>query len=175
MAGPDVKKMLEHRVGLPPVVGQGPKVLVLGTIPSVLSDDKQEYYGNPQNHFWKVIYGVFDSEPDPDYKARLVFLKGKHLALWDVLKECDIDGSKDHTIIDPVPNNIESLLRKHNSISHVFINGKKALELYEELIQDSLPRNRRHPMVVALTSTSTANPISLPNKIAAWKVAFEAL
>jgi len=175
MAGPDIEKRLEHRTGLSPVIGQGPMVLVLGTIPSALSDSKQEYYGNPQNHFWKVIYGVFDSEPDQDYKARLGFLKGKHIALWDVLKECDIDGSKDHTIIDPVPNNIESLLRKHNSISYIFINGKKALELYDQLVLDSLPRNSRHPMVIALPSTSTANPISLPMKIEAWKAAFEAL
>ena len=43
----DDPRGLEHRVGLAPVVGPLPKVLILGTIPSVMSDRRGQYYGNP--------------------------------------------------------------------------------------------------------------------------------
>ncbi|MCX6650667.1 MAG: DNA-deoxyinosine glycosylase [Methanomassiliicoccales archaeon] len=166
---------MEHRTGLPPVIGKGPKVLVLGTIPSVLSDRKQEYYGNPQNRFWKVVYGIFDEDADPDYERRLEFLKGKGIALWDVLRECDINGSKDYSIENPVANDIVALLRQHEGIAHVFINGKKAQKLYEGLIQGEFHDDMKRPMMIVLPSTSTANPVPFLEKVRAWKIIRQAL
>jgi hypoxanthine-DNA glycosylase len=43
----------------PPLVPDNPKILILGTFPSPLSREKGEYYGNPQNKFWKIIFDVF--------------------------------------------------------------------------------------------------------------------
>ena len=41
--------------GFPPILGPDPRVLVLGTLPSRKSLEKQEYYGHPQNAFWKIM------------------------------------------------------------------------------------------------------------------------
>ena len=38
-----------------PVVNENTKILILGTIPGIASLKNQEYYGNPRNHFWKII------------------------------------------------------------------------------------------------------------------------
>ena len=57
---------LIHRiVGLPPVITKDSKVLILGSMPSVLSLESQEYYGNPRNHFWKIIFTETDSFRKP--------------------------------------------------------------------------------------------------------------
>ena len=42
-----------------PVVSTHAKILILGTMPSVLSLEKQEYYGNPQNAFWRILFGLW--------------------------------------------------------------------------------------------------------------------
>jgi len=39
-----------------PIIDKNCKILVLGTMPSVKSLEKQQYYGNKQNQFWKIIY-----------------------------------------------------------------------------------------------------------------------
>ena len=45
-----------HNVaGLPPIARPDARVLVLGSAPSVLSLQRGEYYGNPQNAFWRVM------------------------------------------------------------------------------------------------------------------------
>ncbi|WP_379563207.1 uracil-DNA glycosylase family protein [Oceanobacillus kapialis] len=36
-----------------PVLPTNPKVLILGSMPGGKSLEKQEYYGNPRNHFWE--------------------------------------------------------------------------------------------------------------------------
>ncbi|MCG7844452.1 MAG: DNA-deoxyinosine glycosylase [Methanomassiliicoccales archaeon] len=164
-----------HRIGLPPVVGRSPKVMILGTIPSVLSDRKQQYYGNPQNQFWKIVHRVFGSEPSAIYEERLAFLKERRIALWDVLHECDIEQSKDHSIINPVANDIETFLRSNQDITHVFLNGKKAFELFERLTLAKMPSEFSAPVIAALPSTSTANPVKFLKKVDEWKVILMAL
>jgi len=97
-------------VGLPPIVGTEPKVLILGTMPSVLSAQKGQYYGNPLNHFWRLMSDVLDEVPIEGYPSRCDVLIKHRIAVWDVLAECDIRGSGDHTIINPVPNDLQTFL-----------------------------------------------------------------
>ena len=49
--------------GLAPVGSPQPRLLILGTFPSPMSRQRQEYYGNPANRFWRLlsaVYGVDD-------------------------------------------------------------------------------------------------------------------
>lgn len=55
----------------PPLVGPAPRLLLLGTFPSPLSREKGEYYGNPQNQFWRIVFSVFGAPFDnPSYDEK---------------------------------------------------------------------------------------------------------
>ena len=118
----------EHRVGLPPVLGSEPAVLVLGTIPSVQSALRGQYSGNPLNHFWRLMSEVLGESAIEDYPGRCDMLKRRRIAVWDVLAECDIRGSRDHTIINPVPNDLAAFLKENASVRQVFVNGRTAFK-----------------------------------------------
>jgi len=45
--------------GLPPVIDGSSRILMLGSMPGMQSLVKQEYYGNPRNHFWRLLYAVW--------------------------------------------------------------------------------------------------------------------
>lgn len=128
------------------------RVLVLGTMPSPKSRARGMYYGHPQNRFWPTLATLWQ-EPRPESpEAAREFAARHHIALWDVLASCAIDGAADSSIADPVPNDVPALLTRYPNIQHIVTTGKKAAELY-----------RRHlePLAgiraVALPSTSAAN------------------
>ncbi|MCL1807401.1 MAG: DNA-deoxyinosine glycosylase, partial [Oscillospiraceae bacterium] len=55
----------------PPLVGDNPRTLILGTFPSPLSRERGEYYGNPRNQFWRLLFGAFGAPFDcPDYQKK---------------------------------------------------------------------------------------------------------
>jgi len=56
-----------------PFIDLESEVLILGTFPSEKSLKEDEYYGNKQNQFWKLIYDVFEKEYEPIYSNRLLF------------------------------------------------------------------------------------------------------
>ncbi len=136
---------------LEPVFDNDSKVLILGTMPSPKSRENGFYYAHPQNRFWKILSEIF-SEPFPvsnEQKKALVFRH--HIALWDVLQSCSIDGAEDSTIRNPVPNDIKSLLDKTN-IQNIFTTGRKAFQLYQKFCLSTTGIQ-----AVALPSTSPAN------------------
>jgi len=162
--------MREHRIGLPPVVGHAAKVLVLGTIPSVQSSMKGQYYGNPLNHFWRLMGEVLDERMPDDYLDRCKMLTLGGIAIWDVLAECDIRRSGDHSIINPVPNDLLTFLKDKESISHVFVNGKTAFKFYRKFHEGAFTGK-----VKVLPSSSPANAIKWSVRRNEWKAISEAL
>ena len=160
----------EHRVGLPPVVGAAPLVLVLGTIPSVRSSQKGQYYGNPLNHFWRLMGAALDRKMPEDYQERCQVLTDNRIAPWDVLAECDIKGSGDSTIVNPVPNGLSTLLEGHRSVRHMFINGKTAHKFYLKYHQGAFAGK-----VTVLPSSSPANAIGWEVRRSGWMPIGEAL
>jgi len=46
---------MSHLDGFAPIVSCNAKVLILGTMPSVASLLKQQYYGHPRNAFWPIM------------------------------------------------------------------------------------------------------------------------
>ncbi len=108
------------------------RVLILGTMPSPKSRDAGFYYAHPQNRFWRVLPMLFD-EPSlvGDIAAQKDFLTRHHIALWDVLASCEIDGASDASIRSPVPNDMNVILRAA-PIRAVFTTGQKAGALYKK-------------------------------------------
>ena len=128
------------------------RVLVLGTMPSPKSRARGMYYGHPQNRFWPTLATLWQ-EPRPESpEAARDFAARHHIALWDVLASCAIDGSADSSIADPVPNDVPALLARYPNIQHIVTTGKKAADLYHRHLEP-LTGIR----AVALPSTSAAN------------------
>ena len=61
---------------LPPVYGESPEVIILGSFPSRQSLLKNEYYGNPRNHFWQIIEALFSLDRHLPYRVRTSLLIG---------------------------------------------------------------------------------------------------
>ena len=91
---------------LKPIYDKNSIILILGSFPSVKSREKQFYYGHPKNRFWSVLAKVFNEEIEDNNQAKENFLLKHHIALFDVIKECEINGSSDNTIKNIIPNDI---------------------------------------------------------------------
>ena len=134
-----------------PVFDKHSTVLVLGTMPSPKSREQGFYYGHPRNRFWKVMAEVL-KEPVPETIPEKQAMLLRHgVAVWDVLKSCDIRGADDGSIRNPVPNDMSRIL-KNADIRAVFTTGGKAAALYKKycLPMTGMPST-------ALPSTSPAN------------------
>ena len=109
-------------------IGPSPRVLVLGSMPSQKSLEKVEYYGHPQNAFWKIMIRYFDLDKDLDYQSRLKHVLDSGIAIWDVIQSCERPGSMDADIVKEtiVVNEIEELTRKEPSIKAILLNGGTA-------------------------------------------------
>ena len=119
---------------LPAVVDENTRVLVVGSMPGVQSLEKQQYYGNPRNHFWGIIAGLTNNEVPEDYKQRLALVKQHHIGLWDVIKTCERQGSLDSNIKHEVPNDFQELFATYPQIEAVVFNGSKAFSVFKRHI-----------------------------------------
>lgn len=151
-----------------PIINKNCKILILGTMPSVKSLEKQQYYGNKQNHFWKVIYGLFNEDVETDYEKRKTFLLNHYIAVWDVLMGCDRDGSSDSKIINPIPNDFENFFIQYPNIKSIYFNGSKSEELFKKLIKEKT-NIKEELSFFRLPSTSPANAINFTDKFEQWK------
>ncbi len=135
------------------------KVLILGTMPSVMSRKALCYYGHPQNRFWITLSHVFDDTMPMDTESRRAFCRRHGIALWDVLASCDIRGSDDASIRNAIANDIPRILEACN-IRAIFTTGKKAKALYDSLLLERTGRE-----AIALPSPSPANRRWAPQEV----------
>ncbi|MGI6220292.1 MAG: DNA-deoxyinosine glycosylase [Coriobacteriales bacterium] len=148
---------MEHLVHpIAPVFDRFSRVLVLGSFPSPLSRENGFFYGNPHNRFWQVLARLFEEPVAATNERKRDQLLRHHIALWDVLASCSIEGASDASIADPVPNDLSELLATA-SIEAVFCNGAKAAELYARHLEAAVGKP-----CAKLPSTSPAN--------AAWRL-----
>ena len=146
-----------------PVFNTSSEILILGSFPSVKSREQQFYYGYERNRFWAILSSLF-YEPLPSSIAeKKVLLLKHHIALWDVIWQCDIEGSSDSSISNVVPNNL-SVILDAAPIKQIYGNGAKAYELYYRYQYPSTKRE-----MIKLPSTSPANAAwTFPKLLHAW-------
>ena len=150
---------------IPPVYDENSEILILGSFPSVKSREQGFFYGHPQNRFWKVTAAVFEEEVPVSIEEKRAFLLRNHIALWDVIESCEIEGSADSSIKNVKVNDLTKIL-KNSSISLLFVNGKKAENLYNKYVFPILGIK-----CIPLPSTSPANAAwNLDKLIDSWKV-----
>ena len=141
---------------IPPVFNDRSRILILGSFPSVKSREGCFFYHHPQNRFWKVLTEVLEQPVPETIEQKKDFLLRNHIAVWDVIASCTIEGSSDSSIKNVVPNDLETILNTAN-ISQIFCNGGTAHQYYRKYQEKSTGRT-----AIRLPSTSPAN--------AAWSV-----
>lgn len=155
--------------GFPPVLGREPRLLVLGTMPSVKSLTEQQYYGHPRNAFWWIISKLCDFPLDLPYESRIKHAMASGIAIWDVAHSCHRPGSLDANIDQStlVANDIPQLLRDNPSIELVAFNGQAAAKLFKKFIGELSFSDG----TLVLPSTSPANAgMKREDKLEKWKV-----
>lgn len=157
--------------GLPPLVSPQTRVLVLGSFPGVASLAAQQYYGHPQNHFWRILQAIWPSSPYPaggnSYQIRSDWLLARKLGVWDVYAACEREGSLDSRIRKPVVNDFAGLRELCPQLEAIAHNGGESFKHSRHTALLGLP-------VYKLPSTSPANASwSFERKLAAWREVFE--
>lgn len=156
------------------------KVVILGTFPSEASRDTF-FYHKSTNQFWKIMSEIFgddsikhletkknDQKPSPDENLQLIenrknFLKKHKIGLWDMIKSCYIDNSKDSSIKDPEYNDLTTLKTECPQLECICFSSKKAFKHYQRYLKqvDKTYKNWLEKMSNGeehiLPSPSTAN------------------
>ena len=152
----------------PPVVDTDSRILILGSFPSVKSREDGFFYGHPQNRFWRILAAVFTEEVPDDIAAKKTLLLRHHIALWDVISTCDIEGSSDASVKNAVPVDIARITELAH-IERVICNGNLAHKLYQRHLEVIIGLK-----ATALPSTSPANAAwTLDRLITIWRAALQ--
>lgn len=149
----------------PPIISEGSKILILGSVPGVKSLEMQQYYAHPQNQFWKIIFKLFKEDFTADYQKRTEIIRKNNIALWDVIDSCEREGSLDTKIRNEEHNDIRKILREHLTIKAVFCNGQKSFKNLKKI----LGKESEIPIFV-LPSTSPLHTVSFDKKLAEWEI-----
>ena len=112
----------------PPYYDSNSKILILGTIPSVQSRKVGFYYCHPQNRFWKVLANLYQEEIPHTIEEKKQFLTHHHIALWDVLASCTIEGSYPNT-------KKEATLLPSTSPANAAYSLEKLVDAYSKIIE----------------------------------------
>ena len=154
--------MVVHSI--PPVFDTDSKVLILGSFPSVKSREAGFFYGHPQNRFRKVIAAVFGEEEPKNIDEKKALLLRNHVAVWDVIASCEIEGSSDASIHDVTVNDLYIILKKAD-IRAIYVNGQTAYKYYQKYTKPLIGRD-----AAVLPSTSPANAAwGLERLVEEWK------
>lgn len=153
--------------GFKPLLGFEPKVLILGTMPSVQSLKTQQYYGHPRNAFWWIMSELCHFDVALTYHERVEKVKTRHIAIWDVVASCYRPGSLDSKIdqTSVTANQLEALFENHPSLKLLVFNGQAADKLFRKFIGDDVWQGDK----LILPSTSPANAaLSKEKKLLQW-------
>ena len=136
--------------GFDPIIPEKPRLMILGSMPSVTSLDKQEYYGFALAASGRFCMRYLKCRLIPMLRKREILFQ-QHILLWDVIGECEREGSLDSAIRKERVNDIAHLTAVYPTLHRVICNGRKAYELYQKHFPDiALPCSY-------LPSTSNAN------------------
>lgn len=136
---------------LEPIYNDKSRILILGTMPSPVSREQSFYYAHPQNRFWRILCNLLNEPYKSGNAERINICLSHGIALWDVLKSCTIDGARDASIKDAVPNDIARILSAAD-IKAIFTTGKTAGKFYHRLCENNVGIS-----AIVLPSPSAAN------------------
>ena len=162
--------------GFAPIADPGIRVLILGSLPSRRSIAAGQYYGHPQNAFWRIMGELVGAGPDRPYAQRTARLLAAGIGVWDVLQSSIRPGSMDADIDlqSAKPNDFGRFLEEHPEIGRICFNGRKAADLFRRMDCSSDPATGNGMEFITLPSTSPAfAAMALEEKITRWSVVIE--
>lgn len=127
------------------------KIIILGTFPSETSR-KAFFYHKSTNQFWTILSKLYNCDDichlsknkiSKDNEKKLIekrkaFLTKYQIGLWDVIKKCDIKGSSDSAIKNPIYNDLASLKSECPKLEHIYFSSKKAFQFYQKYLQTNI-------------------------------------
>jgi hypoxanthine-DNA glycosylase len=147
-----------------PVVDANTRLLILGSLPGDASLRAGQYYGHPQNAFWRLIGGVIGRDLAAlAYDERLTALKAAGVGLWDVIASAERPGSLDAAIRQPEAADLRGLVANLPGLRAVAFNGGTAARLGRAVLVDA-----HGVAMIDLPSSSPAHTRPFDQKAAAW-------
>ena len=139
------------------------EILILGSFPSIASLGKAQYYGHPQNHFWRLV-GAVIAEPLPqmEYEQRLQMLLKHRIGLWDIIGTCVRNGSLDSNIRSLGHNDYARVTKVAKKLRRVCFNGKTAGKMEPSFAEMGYA-------TIVLPSSSPANTMRFEEKLKQWR------
>lgn len=122
-------------------------ILILGSMPSVVSLKYSFYYMHPSNRFWRVMAEILDEKMPLTIDDRKRMLLTNSIALWDIVFTCERKGSLDSNIKNEKTNDLYSIPQIKEM--KIFINGQTATKLFKKYYPEL--------EYISLPSTSSAN------------------
>jgi len=145
----------------PPIYDKKSKILLLGSFPSIILRKNNFYFSHFKNQFWQILSIIFNEEIIDKKK----FLLNHNIALWDVVKTCEITNSSDLSIKNVKENDIKKILKVIN-IKAIFTIGNKATKLFKKYIESDIDMSP-----TLLPSTSPAyQKMKIEEKIQKFKI-----
>ena len=162
----------------PPASLPDAEILILGSMPGRVSLEHNQYYAHPRNLFWSMMQLFFAIDVNAPYQDRIRHLNENNIALWDVLNQCEREGSLDVNINTQTEkaNDLAGFLLQHKSVTRICFNGQKAYASFKKHILKKFPEIEQRYELVVLPSTSPANAsIAKEKKLAQWRNALLSL
>ena len=158
--------------GLPPLLDANTRLVVLGSFPGVASLRAQQYYGHPQNQFWKIMATLLSPNAAEvlamPYTERAHWLLSQGVGLWDVYAACERVGSLDGHIQNAQANDLQSLREHCPDLVAIAHNGGESFK--HAKLTRALGLS-----VYRLPSTSPAHASwTFARKCEAWREVFQA-
>ena len=157
--------MPDRIIAFAPVARPDARILVLGSMPSVESLNQGFYYAHPRNAFWRILPEVFGEAIPVDIPEKIALLERHGIALWDVLRSCEREGSLDSAIRQPEVNDFGALFERCPRIERVLLNGGTAARLFMKHGGPFLEGRA----CLRMPSTSPAYTLSYERKLALWR------
>lgn len=147
-----------------PVVDANTRLLILGSLPGDASLKAGQYYGHPQNGFWRLVGGVIGQDlVGLAYPDRLAALQAAGVGLWDVIASAERPGSLDGAIRNAESADLNRLIDGLPALRVVAFNGGTAARHGRRRLG-----GRPDIALVDLPSSSPAYTRPLARKAEAW-------
>lgn len=153
----------ERKHGLPPIVREDARLLILGSLPGERSLAAERYYAHPQNGFWRLLGVVLGEElAELPYERRLERIVERRVALWDVVASARREGSLDARLTDVAARDLPGFTAKLPDLRGIGFNGATAAKLGRRALGST-------PLVlIDLPSSSPALTMAFAAKAQRW-------